>query len=202
MIEVRGMRAEDIGGVVALQRACFPAPFPADQLWQPAHLAAHLYRFAAGQFVAVAEGLVVGSASAMRVSESAWQAHAGWEETLGGYELANYDPAGTTLYGADISVHPEWRRQGIARALYAARFACVREWGLVRFGTACRIPDFAASGLADPHEYCASVVRRERRDRTLTPLLALGLTFSATLRDYMPDPESGDAAALLEWRPD
>ncbi|MBL8049207.1 MAG: GNAT family N-acetyltransferase [Chthonomonas sp.] len=198
-MHVRPMLVGDVAGVVALQRACFPEPFPADQLWQGQHLLAHLITFPEGQFVADIKGQIVGSASALRISEATWQAHLPWEETLGGFEFRNYEPHGTTLYGADISVHPGFRRRGIARALYEARFACVRQLGLVRYGTACRIPDFAGSGFEDPGAYCQAVSERQRQDRTLSPLLAMGLTLVDVIRDYMPDPESGDSAALLEW---
>jgi GNAT superfamily N-acetyltransferase len=33
----------------------------------------------------------------------------------------NHDIHGDTLYGADISTHPKFRRQGIASMLYNAR---------------------------------------------------------------------------------
>lgn len=189
----------DIPGVVALQRACFPEPFPEDQLWTADHLLAHLSRFAPGQFVALAGDQVIGSASNLILPEELWNAHLGWEETVGGFTFDNHDSSGTTLYGADISVHPEFRRQGIARHLYAARFSLVRSLQLNRYGTACRIPDFLASGLASPAEYCEQVVSGVRTDRTLTPLLAMGLSFVQLLPNYMPDPESGDCAALLEY---
>jgi GNAT superfamily N-acetyltransferase len=198
---VRPMVPADTAGAVALQRVCFPPPFPEKHLWTEAHLLAHLARFAEGQFVAVADAQVVGSASAAIVKEEAWDARRSWDETLGGWELSAHDPEGTTLYGADISVHPAYRQRGVGRALYAVRFDLVRRLGLRRFGTACRIPGFAASGLASPALYVEAVAAGERADRTLTPLLRYGLRVVACIEGFMHDAESGDAAALLEWTP-
>lgn len=198
---VRPLAPGDLDGVVALQQACFPQPFPQEHLWQRAHLSAHLERFAAGQFVAVAEGRVVGSASSAIIGESTWQAQLGWADTLGGFGFEHHDPDGSTLYGADISVAPEFRGQGVGRALYQARFDLVRALALARYGTACRVPGFSSSSIADPSAYVDQVVSGGRSDRTLTPLLRYGLRVVDVLRGYMPDEESGDAAALLEWTP-
>lgn len=194
------MQPPDIPGVVALQRLCFPEPFPEEYLWRPEHLSSHLDKFPQGQFVAIAEGAVVASASMSRISESLWQAHLSWEETLGGFSFDTFDPAGSTLYAADISVHPDWRGRGLARELYRLRFEACRSLGGARLGTACRLPDF--HHFQGTHEdYARQVIAGELKDRTLTPLLRLGMVFQAILPDYMDDPESGDAAALLEWTP-
>lgn len=51
---VRDMLPKDIEGAVALQRDCFPPPFPEELLWQISHLQRHLEIFPEGQFVAFA----------------------------------------------------------------------------------------------------------------------------------------------------
>jgi GNAT superfamily N-acetyltransferase len=195
----------DFGGVVALQRACFPPPFPEGLLWTEDHLASHLRRFAEGQFVAVSNGQVIGSASSLLIGEDVWSAHSDWETTTGGHFFAGHDPTGTTLFGADVSVDPLWRGQGVGRALYEARFALVRKLGLARFGTACRIPDWLEWSLAhrdsSKQAYVLAVVRGEARDRTLSPLLRIGLRHRGVIEGHMDDAESGDAAVVLEWTP-
>lgn len=203
--EVRPMREEDVEPAVALQRDCFPPPFPEDLLWRPEHLARHRALFPEGQFVAVmSPGGVVGSASSLVLSESRWNRHAAWEETVGGFDFDHHDPTGTTLYGADISVHPEFRGRGIGRALYRARFDLVARHGLTRFGTACRMPDYAAWAArtaGDVHEYARLVASGSLVDRTMTPLLRYGLSLVGVVEDHMDDVESGNAAAILEWSP-
>lgn len=199
-IQIRSMQASDLPGVVRLQRDCFPPPFPEDHLWNEDHLRNHLQLFPEGQFVATHEGSVIGSSSSARVSEDVWNRRLSWEETLGGFYLQGHDPSGTTLYGADISVHPGFRGAGVGRSLYHARFSLVRALGMKRYGTACRLPGCRASGLL-PHDYVAAVCLGKAQDRTLTPLLRYGLTVLAILEDYMHDEESNNAAALLEWKP-
>ena len=188
----------DISGVVALQQICFPEPFPLDQLWSADHLMHHLQIFPDGQFVAIENGLVVGSASAALITEEVWQAHRNWEGTLGSFYLEGHDPAGNTLYGADISVHPTARGKGVGRALYQARLDLVQELGLKRFGTACRLPGLKASGLS-PEVYVFQVQANDRTDRTLTPLLRFGLHVLGVIADYMDDEESLNCAALLSY---
>ena len=191
--------------VQALQAACFPPPFPVDQLWTEEHLLAQLKVFPEGQFVAVEGDTVLGSASSLVISEENWQAHADWDATTGGHTLKAHDPAGTTLYGADISVGPDHRCKGVGRALYGARFKLVRSMGLVRFGTTCRIPDWlewmVAHKNSEKTAYVLAVLKGQARDRTLTPLLKIGLQFKGLVEDHMKDEESGDAAAILEWTP-
>lgn len=195
------MRPEDVAGAVALQKEAFPPPFSEDLHWDPEHLHAHVTLFPEGQLVAEAGGRIIGSCSNCIISEERWNAHAPWGLTVGGPFLKNHTLDGTTLYGLDISVHPEFRGQGVGRSFYAARFSLVRDRGLRRYGTACRIPGFVASGLATPEEYVEAVVRGEKTDRTLTPLLRYGLASRGVIRNYMPDDESADTAALLEWQP-
>ncbi len=195
------MRPRDIPEVVALQLEAFPHPFDPGLLWGPEHLARHLSVCPALQFVAEAEGRIVGSCSNCILAEQAWREHKTWEDTVGGPFLERHDDSGTTLFGLDISVAPKARMQGIGRAFYGLRFAAVSDLELKRYGTASRIPDFAASNVSNPAEYVQRVVNGELEDRTLTPLLRYGLTCLGVAERFMCDSESGDAAAILEWLP-
>lgn len=194
------MAPNDIPGAVGLQKACFPDPFPEDLLWSAEHLVRHIGVFPDGQFVAEREGVIVASASSTLISEVGYQAHGSWDSTVGGPFLKTFDPNGTTLYGLDISVHPGFRGKGLARELYDQRFDLVRRLGLVRYATGCRLPDFGRSGL-DLDTYLGEVRAGVRTDRTLTPLLRMGLTLIGGANDYMEDEESSNCAALLEWLP-
>ena len=193
--------------MVGLQAACFPTPFPQDLLWKREHIERHLAAFPEGQLVCELDGQIVGSASSLVIPEARWQAHLSWEETTGGYFFDGHDPEGTTLFGADISVHPSFRGRGIGWALYRARFELVVELGLWRYGTACRIPGWRewAAGLnegdSSQERYCEAVVKGETSDRTLSALLRYGLSFVGVVHGHMNDAESGDAAAVLEWAP-
>ncbi len=183
-----------------MQRACFPEPFPAELLWQDMHLENHLRLFPEGQFVALDNDKVIASCTNMRVSNANWDAHLPWEEQTGGLMLSRHDRGGETLYGIDISVHPNYRGRGIARALYQLRYELVRAENLARYGTVCRLPDFSASGLASPSEFAGAVAAGMTTDRTLTPLLKMGLHYRGIIDNYMDDQESGHAGAILEWQ--
>lgn len=199
------MSLDHLPGVVELQRACFPPPFSEELLWKEEHLHRHLQIFAAGQFVSLHGRSVVASASSTLISEKNWLAHRTWEETVGGPLLATFDPTGSTLYGLDISVHPDYRGKGLGRSLYEMRFELVKSLKLARYGTACRLPDFRRVHNEIPQltveSYATSVEQGNRSDRTLTPLLSYGLKFLGVTHDFMEDYESDNAAALLEWIP-
>jgi GNAT superfamily N-acetyltransferase len=194
------MVADDIPATVILQALAFPAPFDPELLWQAEHLFAHRQKFPSGQFVARSGTVLVGTCSNTRIS-SAQLAQPTWDQTVGGPFLDRFAPDGDTLYGLDISVHPDYRRRGIGRALYQARFELVRALGLRCYATTCRIPDFAASGVSRVEAYVDQVSSGERVDRTLTPLLRMGLQFVKVKPQFMADRESGDAAVHLEWKP-
>ncbi|HVL37923.1 MAG TPA: GNAT family N-acetyltransferase [Fimbriimonadaceae bacterium] len=204
--EVRAMCPGDIAGAVALQRACFPPPFPAELLWKPEHLQRHLEIFPEGQLVAVLEAGVIGSASSLILAEEHYQMHLDWEQTVGGHFLGAHDPSGSTLYGVDISVHPAHRGKGVAKALYLQRYALVLRLGLRRYATACRLPGYrlwltARAEPASVEAYVEEVAAGRAQDPTLTPLLKMGLRPVGVIRDHMEDEESGHAAAALEWCP-
>lgn len=197
---VRRIEIWDLPGVVGLQKACFPPPFPDELLWQSAHLVRHLELFPLGQFVVEEDDRIVASASNTRIGDERYQAHCNWEKTVGGPFLESFDPAGSTLYGLDISVHPDFRGMGLGRALYEKRFDLVRRMGIERYATGCRLPDFG-KWPGDLDSYLEAVSKGEATDRTLTPLLRYGLTLVRGLTDYMEDEESRNSAALLEWTP-
>lgn len=203
-VNIVALQEHHVQAAVELQRLAFPPPFDAELLWKADHLLHHIALFPAGQFAALnEEGVVMGTCSNTRITDENWHSHQDWDTTVGGPFLTTFNPGGSTLYGLDISVHPDFRRMGVARALYSARFDLIRrDDALLRYGTACRIPGFAdhrSSFL--PETYVQRVVEGHCSDPTLTPLLKMGLTYLETIADYMEDEESGNAAAMLEWKP-
>lgn len=200
-IEILPMEASHFSEVLVLQQICFPEPFPQSSLWTESQLHHHRQVFPAGQLVAVRDEQVMGSCSNLVISDSNFSARQSWQQTVGGPLMESHSSQGSTLYGADISVHPDYQRKGVGRALYEARFALVESLALTRFATACRMPDFLKSNIGDVRDYARLVASYARVDRTLTPLLRVGLIFVDVIEAYMPGVESGDAAALLVWEP-
>ncbi|MBI1333712.1 MAG: GNAT family N-acetyltransferase [Armatimonadetes bacterium] len=199
-VEIVPLQPKHFRVAIELQRLAFPPPFDENLLWREENLADHLRKFPEGQFVALADGQFAGSCSNTRISRAHYEKHLSWDETVGGFSFETFDPCGEVIYGADISVHPSFRRVGIGRAFYDARKALAESLGVL-YATACRLPDFQSSGVGTPAEYCQLVADGRLTDRTLTPLLRYDLILTDVLQNYMDDPESGNAAALLEWRP-
>jgi len=193
-----------ISEVVALQPLCFPPPFPPELLWKAEHLEHHLRVFPEGQMVALADGKVLGSGTSMIISENNWNSHGDFDATVGTFLLDNHDPKGTTMYGVDISVHPDFRGHGIGRKIYAARFELVKKLNLKRYGTSVRIPDFHTwhhQTNGGVKEYTQLVSEGKVVDRTLTPMIKFGLKLEGIVEGHMNDAESGNAAAVLVWVP-
>lgn len=193
------MEPHHFEGVIELQRLAFPEPFDENLLWKKEHLQSHIDKFPLGQFVAIDNHKVVGSCSNTLISQAWYDQHLSWEKTVGGSFLDTFEEQGEVMYGLDISVHPDYRRMGMGKKFYEERIF-ISELLCEMYATACRIPDFKASGSLSPKAYCEDVKFGHRTDRTLTPLLSYGLYLADVLEDYMDDIESGNSAALLEWR--
>ena len=92
------------------------------------------------------------------------------------------------------------------RSFYQRRFELVAGSDtLIRYGTAVRIPGYATFRLdnpeASPEDYVKAVVTGEAEDRTLTPMIRVGLNPKGVITNYMEDAESHHSAAVLEWQP-
>ncbi len=188
-------------GVIELQELAFPPPFDQDLLWKEEHLVAHTTKFPEGQIVALFGPRVVGSCSNSILDSPWFDLGLPWKEMVGGYSIDTFNPSGKTLFGLDISVHPDYRRTGIGKSLYDHRKSLVCNLEFERYATTCRLPDFELSGCSDVHTYGKEVCDQVRSDRTLTPLLRYGLTMISVLENHWDDPESGNSAARFEWYP-
>lgn len=193
------MMATDIPRILEMEAACFPG-IPKDRHWKPDMLEAHVARFPDGQFVVEIDGVVVGSATNLRVrTEDALAAHS-WMGITGGGYLTTHDDRGGALYGTEVMVHPDHRRKGLGKLLYAARKRYVARHDLDGFVTGGRLPGYGErADEMDVERYVERVTRGELRDRVLTPQLRSGMSVRGVLRGYMVDPPSLDNASLLVW---
>lgn len=150
--------------------------------------------------VAQEGGRIVGfSACFLTDSKVALEPHT-FREITGLGTFQTHRPGGDTLYGAEIMVHPEHRRHGIAKLFYRARFELARRLGVRYFVAGGRIPGYGDhKGRMSAEQYVAKVVSGELADRVLSAQLASGLKVRRILPNYLNDPKSLNYATLLVW---
>lgn len=203
VIQVRPYRVADFDALLAVQRACFPPPFPVELLWSREQVASHVAVFSDGALCAEVDGEIVGSATAHIIRWHPGEPAHTWAEASDHGFLRNHDAGGNTLYGVDVAVLPAFRRQGVARELYRARYALVRRLGLARFMAGSRLAGYRQhSAQLSPEAYADAVVAGRFVDPVITPQLRAGLNALQVVRGYLPDEESCDCALLMEWRND
>lgn len=198
-IVVRRARTSDVPKILDLQHACYPL-LSTVATWKQRHLLSHLRHFPAGQFVATQDRTIVGhSASFITRSALALAPHTFRDITKSG-TFDGHDANGDTLYGAEIMVHPDYRRQGIAATFYERRFELARRLGLRYFVAGGRIPGFEDHrDRMAARAYVGEVVKGHLKDRVLSSQLRAGLRVADVLPGYLADPRSGDFATLLIW---
>jgi len=198
---IRTMTEDDIPKIVELQKAAFPIMAAEGVYWKPDQLKTHLQVFPEGQFVAEYHGKIVGSCSSLIVKlNSDYEEHT-WKSVCGDSFFKNHDPNGDSLYGADVSSHPDHRRLGIATKLYCARKTLAITLNLRRIIAGGRLLNYCdhAKELS-PSEYVAKVKRREIKEPVLSFQIRNGFKFIKVLHNYMNDPRSLNNATFIEWK--
>ena len=197
-VSVRPMTVKDIPAVVDLEARVYPDRLLA---WSARELELHLAVFPEGQLVAADEtGRLFGSASSLIIDWDDYAESAKWSAITGNGTFSTHNPLGKTLYGADMCVDPEARKQGTGSLFYKARKKLVQDRGLKRLLTGGRIPGYAeVAQQMTPQEYVSDVVRGKRKDATLSFQVANGLVVLDVVPEYLNDPQSRGFATLLEW---
>ncbi|WP_322821807.1 GNAT family N-acetyltransferase [Chloroflexus sp.] len=193
-------RPEHIPQLVIHQQVCFPHLHPDDH-FDAENFANHLRLFPEGQHVALDGDRVVGQSSTFRISGAKVFHHHTFEEIVDHGNFGNHDPTGEWLYGADMSVHPDYRGRGISRMLYDARKALIRHLGLKGMVAGGMLPGYAAyRDQMTVEEYVDAVVAGCLTDPTLTPQLRNGFTVRGIIYNHIRD-SNMPHAALIVWEP-
>jgi len=186
--------------LAALQKIALPTLDDSGHLKRE-HFLKHCELFPEGNFVALADGKVVGLGSGFLVNFDFADSHHTFLDMIAHGYYTNHNPNGEWYYGADISVHPEYRGLGIGGLLYKARKSIIKKLnrrGLVAGGL---IPGFANhKHLMSAKEYVDKVIRGDLHDSTLSFQLRHGFRVEGLLRDYIPDEPSDNWSTLIVWR--
>ena len=141
-ITITTIRPEFFAQLEQLQRTCYPT-LGDHELMRAEHFASQYRIFPEGQIVALSDGRVVGQGSGFFIDFDFEHPNHSFKEICDNFYFTRHNPNGAYYYGADISVHPEYRGQGIGKLIYAARQAVVRRYnkrGIVAGGL---IPGYA-----------------------------------------------------------
>ncbi len=195
---LRRWNSEDIPEIVKVQKAAYPN-FAQKDLCDERNYLYQLSAFPEGQLLVEKEGKIIGYATSLIVQvddDSPWYSYA---EITGTGTFSTHNPAGDTLYGADIAVLPECRGKGVAAKLYAGRKKILTRFNLKRMIAGGRIPGYSEyAGKISPEEYIDKVIHSELKDMALSAHLKAGYIVKGVHLDYLADEESLNYATFLE----
>lgn len=187
-LEVVQTRAEHADGLAELQTIVFPTLAP-EERFEAKHYRKHIELFPEGQFCVVDRDRVVGMTSTIRMDFDFAHPNHTFAEVIQGGWLTSHDPSGPWLYGADLGVHPDYRKRGIARALYWARHALAQRLGLRGQLTVGMPSGYGAVKHAITMDrYYAELAAGTRVDPTISTQLRIGFEPRGVVPGYINDP--------------
>jgi ribosomal protein S18 acetylase RimI-like enzyme len=200
-IRIRNTKKEDIHKIIELQKESFPLLAKYGNIWHEEELQSHLNILSDGQFVAEEpDGTIVGSARTLIVSLNPGYADHTWKEITANGLFTNHDPNGDSLFGADISTHPNYRHEGIGSMLYDERKRLVIKLKLRRMISAGRLFNyFNYSNQMSVEDYTKKVIEGKIHDPVLSFEIANGFRFIKVLSNYLDDIRSLNYASFIEW---
>jgi GNAT superfamily N-acetyltransferase len=196
---IRLMEPADYATIGAICRTVYPH----DEPYTAAELAEHRAVYPQGQFVAehVPSGQTVGVHFTLRLRMADYHIDDSWDILTAHGTFADHDPAGHTLYGADVFVSPAHQHHGLAHALTDATRGLVVTERLWRMVGGSRLPGYGAVAATVPTEqYVREVVAGTRVDPVLSAHLKDGWQAVRAIHGYLQhDPESAGWAAVIQW---
>lgn len=194
---IRKAGNKDVPAISELSRKVY-----GDHQYTEKQIKAHLRAFPQGQFVAESEGKVIGYCGTFRVNEDvALKPHSWNDITANGY-LARHNQNGDMLYGFEIFVDPDSRRQRIGQRFYDARRDLCEELELKGIVFCGRMPQYAErkEKFDGPEDYVRRVERQEVEDSVILFQLRNGFEIKGVFKDYLKeDKESDGSAVVMVW---
>jgi hypothetical protein len=124
-----------------------------------------------------------------------------WDVLTAHGTFSDHDPAGPTLYGADVFVSPQHQHHGLAHALTDATRDLVVGEHLWRMVGGSRLPGYGAvAEVMSADDYVREVVAGTRTDPVLSAHIKDGWQVVKAIHGYLQhDVESGNWAAVIQW---
>lgn len=198
---IRNYKPADFDGLIEVQRLSFPLPYPQELWWNKEQLTEHVNRFPEGALCAEVDGMIIGSMTGVTIDMNDYGHAHNWETISDSGYIRNQDINGDTLYVVDLCVIPEFRKSGIGKWLMQSMYETVVQLGLMRLLGGGRMPGYGALiQEMTPEAYLEKVLTGEYKDPVITFLLRCGRMPIGVAHDYLDDEQSGNCAAIMEWR--
>ncbi len=194
---IRPTALSDIDALLQLQAKVYPTIEP----WNRDHLVHQLEVFPQGQLVAVLSGRLVGCASSLVILWDEWTDEHDWKQITAAGTFDTHNPAGFTLYGAEVFVDPRLRGKRLGHALYEGRRKICKQLNLRRIIACGRLPGYhAVAHQMSVELYAKKILWGDLVDPVLSFQLREGFRYCGIMYDYLPDDhDSQGHAALIAW---
>ena len=197
--QIRHLDPSHYEAIIAICKIVYPTerPYTAEELDD------HRQVFPQGQFVAidVDTNEVAGVHFTLRLRMFDFHIDDSWDVLTASGSFLDHDPAGPTLYGADIMVHPAHQHHGLAHALTDQTRFLVQEERLWRMVGASRVPGYAKhASTATIEQYVNAVETGALFDPVLSIHLKDGWTVVRPISGYLQhDEASAGWAVVIQW---
>ena len=200
---IRFMEDTDYDEIITICKLVYPTETP----YTHEELEEHRRVFPQGQFVAVnhsaedESATVAGVHFTLRLKMKDFHIDDPWDILTARGTFEDHDPEGTSLYGADIMVHPHHQHHGLAHGLTDCARSVVIEEKLWRMVGASRLPGYSkCHEKMTTDEYVAAVLRGDVIDPVLTAHLKDGWIPVRPIKGYLQhDEESLGWAEVIQW---
>jgi len=187
---------EDIPEIIECSRATYH-DYSEEFIYSERHYEMQFAAFPQGQVVAVCNKKIVGYATSIIVSidDDFWYDA---DELTGSGTFSTHNPDGETLYGADIAVHPDYQRRGVAMLLYKRRKSILKRYNLRQMIAYGRLPGYQNyAGKMTAEQYVEKVTKGELKDQALSAHLKTGYHVKKVQLDITIDRSSLNYSTFL-----
>jgi len=172
-----------------------------ESYWKEHHIQTLVDVFPEGQAVIKVNGQIAGCVLSIIIDHEKFENQHTYRKITGDYTFSTHDPAGDTLYGIDVFVHPEFRGLRLGRRLYDYRKQLCESLNLTGISFGGRIPNYHKySATTTPKDYIEKVRSKEIHDPVLNFQLSNDFHPVKILKGYLDgDEASKEYAVLLKW---